>query len=347
MDLRFRLLLGLLSGGFALALAAAVPGTAGERREARSQPEAVRHVLAQAERSGGQHLSQFATPGARPQTAGRIPAAVLSLALLAMLAAVWLFARAWRPLRGLDRLRASLARSRARERRLRRDLLAVQETERHALARELHDEFGQSLAVMVSAAGYMERHAATASAQAMGECARDIRVAASQMARQVRGHLRRLHPQGLQDMDLRAALEELVSGHWLGAAGLDVQVRWPPVLPPLSPLARLALYRTLQEALTNVVRHAGANRVVLAFECGPGGLRVCIEDDGRGDARAALCSARSGVRGMRERAEMAHGRLALEPSALGGLRVDLWLPTGVGDEDKQGDEDHGERAAAG
>ncbi len=345
MDLRFRLLLGLLSGGLALALAAAVLVIVDERQQARRQQEQMRCVLAQVDRSEGQQLSHLATQAAQPQAGGRTPAFLALSAVLSALAAWWLIVRALAA--RFERLKTALAQSRSQERRMRRDALVLREVERRELARELHDEFGQSLAVMVSAAGYVERHAGAASAQVLGECARDIRMAASQMARQVRGHLRRLRPQELQGFEMRAALKELVDGHWLAAAGLRVEAHWPHALPALSPEARLALYRTVQEALTNVVRHARASTVVLAMEADREGLRVCIEDDGHGDAQAVLRSSRSGVRGMRERAEMARGRLDLAPSGLGGLRVTLWLPASGSVEDEQGDEDHGERAAAG
>lgn len=358
MDLRIRLLLWLLSGSGALALAAAALVWSDERvgLAASSPPATVRNALAHVERSDGQQLSHFATPltdvaqaPAQPRSAGRMLAVLLPMAVLLALAGWWLIVREFQGMAdGLERLRASLARSRDETQRMGCELLAARDDERCALARELHDEFGQNLAVMVSAAGYMERHAATASAQVMGECARDVRVAASQMARQVRGHLRRLHPQGLQGTALRAALDELVAGSWLSAAGVRAEMRWAAALPELSPEGRLALYRTVQEALTNVVRHASASRVVVALGPAGGGWEVSVEDDGRGHVvQAALQSSGSGIRGMRERAEGARGRLALGASGLGGLRVNLWLPLSGSVEDQQGDKNHGECVAAG
>lgn len=296
MDLRIRLLLGLLSGGVALAA----------------------FCLGALQRSDGEQLSQFATRDTWP----------LAGATLAVIGAAWWWIeRAWR-----------------------RQCLRVQDAERAALARDLHDEFGQNLAAMVTAAGFLERHAPTASAGVVADCAGDVRTAATRMAQQLRGHLQRLHPQDLQGASLRAALAALAEGHWLRAAGVQVQARWPAVLPALSPQATQALYRTVQEALTNVVRHAGASQVVLACECACGGLRLRIEDDGCGDVQAALRANRCGLQGMRERAAMAEGQFAVSRSDMGGLRITLWLPAVDSVEDieqPQGDKSHGERAAAG
>jgi len=296
MDLRIRLLLGLLSA--CVAMAAFCLGTL--------------------QRSDGEQLSQFATHDTWP---------MLGALLVCAGAAWWWIERAWW-----------------------RQCLRVQEAVRAVLARELHDEFGQNLAVMVTAAGFLERHAPTASAHVVADCARDMRGAAAQMAQQLRDQLQRLQPQDLQGASLRAALAALADGHWLRTAGVRVHARWPAVWPALSPQATQALYRTLQEALTNVVRHAGASQVVLACECACGGLRLRIEDDGHGDVQAALRSNRCGLRGMRERAAMADGQFDVSRSELGGLRLVLWLPAVAGVEDieqPQGDTSHGERAAAG
>ncbi len=278
----------------------------------------VAFCLGAEQRSDGQHLSQFATRDTWP---------LVGTALVFACTAWWWLERTWR-----------------------RQCLRVQDAERAALARELHDEFGQNLAVMVSAAGFLERHAPTASAHVVADCARDMRTAATQMAQQLRGQLQRLHPQDMQGESLRAALVALADGHWLRAAGVRVHTQWPVVFPALSPQATQALYRTVQEALTNVVRHAGASQVRLACECACEGLRLRIEDDGCGDVQSALRSRRCGMQGMRERAAMADGQFAVSRSELGGLKLMLWLPAMAGGEDieqPQGDKNHGERAAAG
>lgn len=242
----------------------------------------------------------------------------------------------------INRLAQSLRQSQDGERRLGQRLMVLQETEREELARELHDEFGQGLAAMGAAAAYVERHAASAQPDALIECARDIRTASTHMSLQVRSRLRQLRPHGLEDMNLREAITELVYGSRLKAEGVSIETLLPDVLPRLSAEAGLALYRTVQEALTNVLRHARAARVRLVIVLQEQGLLMTLDDDGSGRSPEVLTKARAGVMGMRERAAMAGGRFDLDTAPLGGLRVRLWLPLIT----SQPGDPHGERAAA-
>lgn len=243
----------------------------------------------------------------------------------------------------INQLARSLGQSQAGERRLGQRLMVLQESEREDLARELHDEFGQGLAAMGAAAAFVERHAESARPKELVECARDIRQASSRMAYQVRCRLRQLRPHGLEDMNLREALTELVYSSRLKAEGVLIETSLPDALPRLPPEAGLALYRTVQEALTNVLRHAQAARVRLEISLQPQGLQMTLDDDGQGRADGVMSNARAGVMGMRERASMAGGRFELGAAPLGGLRVLLWLPLAA---IQPGDFD-GERAAAG
>ncbi|MFC5770932.1 sensor histidine kinase [Thauera sinica] len=224
----------------------------------------------------------------------------------------------------VDRLAASLAAARAAETTLARRLIGVQEAERRELARELHDEFGQSLAAIGAATAFIERHAGTADAAGITDCARDARTEAARMSSHVRGLLRQLRPHGLGGLGMRDALAELVQ-HWRArAGGIALDVELPGRLPRLAPEAGLALYRCLQESLTNVLRHSGAGRAAVRLQAVPGGVRLVVGDDGCGQADSLRAG--GGLLGMRERAEMAGGRLSLGQSALGGLQLELWLP---------------------
>lgn len=226
----------------------------------------------------------------------------------------------------INRLGQSLAEAQAGERRLGQRLMVMQESEREELARELHDEFGQGLAAMGAAAAFVERHAQSARPDTLVECARDIRTASTRMSLQVRSRLRQLRPHGLEAMNLREAITELVYGSRLRAEGVAIETEVPDVLPRLSAEAGLALYRTVQEALTNVLRHAHAARVRLVIALRGQGLQMTLDDDGSGRAPDVLREARAGVMGMRERAVMAGGQFELDTAPLGGLRVKLWLP---------------------
>lgn len=227
----------------------------------------------------------------------------------------------------IERLADSLAQSRAAERRLGRCLMEVQEAERRELARELHDEFGQSLTAIGAAAAFVERHAAAAQPDALAECARDIRGESGRMSAQVRSLLRQLRPHGLEGLGMLDALRELIAGWRQRTPHIEVGLALPGRLPGLSPDAGLALYRTVQEALTNVLRHASAGRVNIALVEQAGGLLLRIADNGRGCAGTVLRRPGGGLLGMRERAAMAGGLLALEDTPGGGLTVSLRLNT--------------------
>jgi two-component system sensor histidine kinase UhpB len=231
----------------------------------------------------------------------------------------------------LDRLADALAHARANERRLARCLIDLQETERRELARELHDEFGQSLTAVGVAAAFIERHAAGAAPEALAESARDIRGESSRMAVHVRSLLRQLRPHGLEGLGMRDALRELIDGWRARSPQIAVVADLATGLPSVSAAAGLTLYRTLQEALTNVYRHAAATEVTVSLTEEASAIVLKVSDNGGGRAADVASRARGGLLGMRERAEMAGGRLELCDSEPGGLSVILRLPIGQGE----------------
>ncbi|MBN8443498.1 MAG: histidine kinase [Thauera sp.] len=224
----------------------------------------------------------------------------------------------------IDRLAAGLASARAAERTLARRLIDVQEAERRELARELHDEFGQSMVAIGAATAFIERHAASAELEQIIDCARDARAEAARMSAHVRSRLRQLRPHGLDGLGMLDALAELGQSWQSRASDIALEMTLPEWLPRLSPAAGLALYRSLQEALTNVLRHSGARRVDVSLQALEDGVQLVVRDDGRG--RVETLRPGGGLLGMRERAEMAGGRLEWQQSESGGLQIELQLP---------------------
>jgi signal transduction histidine kinase len=113
-------------------------------------------------------------------------------------------------------------------------------------------------------------------------------------------------------------------------SGLPVEVAVRGRPRALPPDARVAVFRTVQEALTNIRRHATPERVSMRLEHEPEGTRLVVEDIGRPAMPVAVGAAAApgsgyGLTGMRERAELLGGRLAAEPTST-GFRVELWLP---------------------
>ncbi|HEX6460388.1 MAG TPA: HAMP domain-containing sensor histidine kinase [Thermoleophilaceae bacterium] len=202
-----------------------------------------------------------------------------------------------------------------------RRALAAQEAERLRIARGLHDEVGQVLTAVL-----LELDAL---APALPEQRQDELVQTKSAVRQaleeVRRIARELRPEMLEELGLVSALTELSSAFGR-RTGLRVERELDPALPPLTDEAELALYRVAQESLTNVARHAGASKALLRLEPGPRSVVLTVRDDGRGFPGGVLPDRQGGIRGMRERALLVDGALAVKPSASGGVEVRLEVP---------------------
>jgi two-component system sensor histidine kinase UhpB len=193
-----------------------------------------------------------------------------------------------------------------------RRALAAQEDERRRIARELHDEVGQALTAVLL---QLDR----AQASAAGEAAvrmREAREAARATLEEVRAIARNLRPEALDDLGLAAALRQLCAE--AERAGVAVRRRIAADLE-LTPEAEVVVYRVAQEALTNALRHSGAERIELTLARGAaGGAVLRVGDDGCGTGRAPEGG---GLRGMRERALLAGGVLELGAAPAGGGTV--------------------------
>ena len=228
--------------------------------------------------------------------------------------------------RAIDQLSANLAAAQARECDLTRRLISVQEEERCEIARELHDELGQSLVAIAVSASYVERNADRVPPAMLIESAADIRRETHRVQGHVRELLARLKPHGLEQMGVLAAVREHVQGWAARASGITTVIDLPDALPRLPAPAALALYRTVQEALTNVLKHSRATRVRIALEVDRHRLVMCVTDNGVGTAVALVQRPGCGIRGMRERAAMVGGRLRIEDAAAAGVMLAWELP---------------------
>jgi len=129
----------------------------------------------------------------------------------------------------------------------------------------------------------------------------------------------------LEHLGLVSALTEL-SSKFSDVSGIDVERHFTAELPALSPDAELAIYRIAQESLTNVARHAHASRVELSLERGASSVVLRVADDGHGFDKASGRNGHGGLRGMRERAVLVGGALAIKPGRHGGVEVRLEVP---------------------
>jgi signal transduction histidine kinase len=194
--------------------------------------------------------------------------------------------------------------------RLRHSLRSA-EQERSRWARELHDETLQGLAAL----GVLLSSGLRAGGDALEQAARQATEQLSTEIANLRALITELRPAALDQLGLVAALEGL-GRRSADVEGLEVELDVKLDEHSLDPELKTAVYRLVQEALTNVAKHAGAARVAVTAEHTPDRLRVRIADDGRGfDAVAP--TAGFGLAGMRERAALMGGELEIETSSAG------------------------------
>jgi signal transduction histidine kinase len=217
---------------------------------------------------------------------------------------------------------------------LTRRLIALQDDERRYLARELHDEFGQSLAAIRALASAAGQSAAKACPELSSECD-SIGRTATDMMTTLRGALFRLRPPDLDELGLAASLEGLVSG-WSrrqgGRTHFEIKLAGP--VDSLPDAVGLNLYRIAQEALTNAARHADATQVLLQLTLRDAGdacsgqaataIELTIEDDGAACDQAGKPG--MGLLGIRERVAALGGQLNFETRPSRGSRLQVAIP---------------------
>lgn len=222
----------------------------------------------------------------------------------------------------------------ADNRRLARQYVEVQEAERRALARDLHDELGQHLNAMKIDAVEVRDHLAMRDPAGHRTAAEIVR-SLDRVQAVVLGLIRQLRPAGLDELGLAAALEHCVAEWRRRLPRTCVELSMSEPLEGLDEMRRLALYRLVQEGLTNIARHAQATRVAIRIGRAPAqpqdeGERIvaAIEDNGVGTGSARSAGG-LGLIGMRERVEAVGGSLRVESPSSGGflLRADIPLGT--------------------
>ena len=211
-------------------------------------------------------------------------------------------------------------------RRVARDALgrvvAGQEVERRRLARELHDETGQALTSILLALRAVEEAGSGDGLQKSVSDVRELVVATLQDVRKLAVQLR---PAALDDFGLVPALERLVQTY-SETTGIAVELEAGLGEHRLPAELETTLYRIVQEALTNIVKHADATKVSVLLVRREGSVTAVIEDDGRGFDPGNTREDRLGLLGMRERAELHDGRLKIEAAEGSGTTLVVEVP---------------------
>ncbi|MBN9517185.1 PAS domain-containing protein [bacterium] len=219
----------------------------------------------------------------------------------------------------LDALEAEMG----RRRELARRLQTAQEDERRRVARDLHDSAGQLLAGLSLAAKAAQSASTPTEAAARLD---DVLRLADAAGRELHGLAVRLRPTALDDLGLAAALGQLVV-EWAGRAGVPAEFQATGLgARRLPDEVETALYRVVQEALTNVAKHAGASAVAVTVGVTGHTATAVVEDDGRGFDPEGAGQGRLGLVGMRERVALVGGTLEVESSPGGGTMVIARVP---------------------
>ncbi|MFF4805155.1 sensor histidine kinase [Streptomyces sp. NPDC001351] len=214
----------------------------------------------------------------------------------------------------LDRLESERAAGAARA-------LSAQERERQRIARELHDEVGQTLTAVLL---QLKRVADRAPEELRGEVGQAQEATRAGLD-EIRRIARRLRPGVLEEFGLVSALRSLAAE--FTTHGLTVRHHIVGELPPLTEESELVVYRVAQEGLTNTARHAGADRAEVRLRPVADGVELLVRDNGKGLGTAPDGA---GIRGMRERALLIAADLALEPGPDDGTDVRLRVPVTAG-----------------
>jgi two-component system sensor histidine kinase UhpB len=228
---------------------------------------------------------------------------------------------------------AAMQEAAVQRRELTRRLIDVEEAERKRLARELHDELGQSLTAIKVDAAYIAREAAGVSAK-IETCARGVENVASDIMEIIRGMLARLRPHGLETVGLRDTVQELVNGWQARVADkFRCKLHFAGPVNALPADLNITVYRLIQECLTNAVRYSRARNIDIH-------LTVETESPGAKPQRVALSvqesemaaegpqfrASGSGLLGMRERVQSHGGELRVDTGPSGGMSLQAWMP---------------------
>jgi len=207
--------------------------------------------------------------------------------------------------------------------RLSRQLIRAHEEERALLARELHDDLTQRLAVLAIDVGRAELGRLDA---AQAETMRAVREGLVRLSEDVHSLAYQLHPSVLDELGLAEALR--TECERLGRQnGVSLSLELDPLPDAIGRDAALCLFRVAQEALNNVVRHAHARTATVTLRQADGGLLLSVRDDGVGFDPASPGPGRSlGLASMRERVHLVDGTLDIESAPGQGTAIVVWVP---------------------
>ena len=203
-------------------------------------------------------------------------------------------------------------------------IIEAQDNERRKISRELHDSVGQSLVAAIMGINGFKRENSVADGTKLDEV---LRVLDSTLT-EIRTLSHLLHPPNLELLGLRPSLAWLAEG-FQQRTGIRTKLEAPKELPTFSATATTTIFRILQEALTNVHRHAEAANVMIRVTVTPAEFQLEVSDDGKGFADVEACRQGIGILGMQERLAEFGGTLLVESGHNAGSSVFATVPLAV------------------
>jgi PAS domain S-box-containing protein len=224
--------------------------------------------------------------------------------------------------RELELSNADVMRQSEQLRELSWQMLRIQDEERRHIARELHDSAGQLLTVLAMNLSTLIRKTQE-KAPELAESAEEARDLVHQLTNEIRTNSYLLHPPLLDEEGLQSAISWYVRG-LTERSGLDIAFKISEGFGRLPREMELALFRLVQESLTNIHRHSGSKRAMIEIFRTPGQVLLEVRDEGKGISREKLAGIQSrgagfGIRGMRERARQFNGEMSIESDSRGTL----------------------------
>jgi signal transduction histidine kinase len=200
-------------------------------------------------------------------------------------------------------------------------VVQAQEDERARVSRELHDQSGQVLTALKYGLNHLAR---VCPEEAVRTEIGDLLELATAAGRQISALARDLRPAVLDDLGLVAALRGYCR-EYTEHVGVPVEIAASPTLARLGPLTETTTFRVIQEALTNVAKHAGARHVWIELSQSSDNVLIRVRDDGRGFAPESVSSG-LGLTGMRERVALIGGELRIDSQPGAGTLISLTVP---------------------
>jgi len=220
-----------------------------------------------------------------------------------------------------------------------RRLSVAEENERRRIARELHDQIGQSVTGMLLGLKNLEHSIGPGIDRSRADRILWLQTLANEIGRDLHRVATDLRPTALDDLGLHDAVKALCS-EWGRRFHIKVDLQILGTPDPVPPDIEIAIYRAIQEALTNVLKHASARNVSVVIDQRPRELRALVEDDGVGFSPEAAApseyegsaSDRLGLSGMRERLSLIGGKIVIESEPGVGTTLFISVPLGSGRE---------------